>query len=70
MNEFFRRQSLSFKLILIGIIPLAFIMYLTFEVYNEKNRRIAGIEGAIKRVNQVGDVISLIHQMQQEQKLP
>ena len=69
MERLFRRLPLSFKLILIGIIPLAFIIYLTLQVYEAKNKNIAVIEGNINRINQIGDLTTLIRHLQQEQKL-
>ena len=69
MNQLFRKLPLSFKLILTGVIPLVFIIYLTLQVYEEKNKNITVIEGNIEGIKEIGDITSLIHQLEEEQKL-
>lgn len=69
MHSLFRRLPLAFKLLLIGIIPLAFIIFLTTQLYREKEKNINVLEGQIERINQVGNISGLIQELQMEQKL-
>ena len=69
MNRLFRRIPFAFKLLLIGLLPLAFIIFLTVQLYEEKDKNINVLQGQIERINQVGNISNLIHELQTEQKL-
>jgi len=69
MNTFFRRLPLPVKLMLIGFIPLFFIIYLTYQLYQEKKIKVDIIGGYIERIQQSGNISMLIKEMQDERKL-
>ncbi len=69
MNTSFGKLHLTVKLLLIGCIPLVFIIYLTFEVYQEKQQKVDIIKGYIERIQQSGNISTLISEMQNERKL-
>ena len=49
MNRFFRNLPFAVKLILIGFIPLVFLVYLTIQVYREKNEKLNILNHYIER---------------------
>jgi len=69
MNKLFKRLPLAIKLFLIGLIPLVFLIYLTFQVYKEKNARLKLLEGYIEQINQSANLSGLIDALQTERKL-
>ncbi|HUR11205.1 MAG TPA: ATP-binding protein [Flavitalea sp.] len=69
MKRFFRRIPFSVKLLLIGLIPLAFTIYLTIQLFEEKQVKVAILEGYIERIHQIRNISSLIDEMQHESKL-
>jgi len=66
MNDFFRRLSLPVKLLLLVLFPLALIIYLTFEIYSEKNKRVELLSGYLNRINLSADISNLINALQLE----
>ncbi len=68
MNNFFRRLSLPVKLLLLTLFPLALIIYLSFETYNEKSKKIELLEGYIDRINESADISDLINALQLERR--
>lgn len=69
MRKFFRRLSLPKKLILIGVIPIAFLCYLAFELYNEKDQKVELLELYTQRIYQSENLARLIDALQNERKL-
>src|SRR5690349_4449737 len=69
MNHFFRRIPLPVKLMLIGLIPLAFLIYLSLELYQEKAEKVAVLKGYIQHINQSANINLLIDELQTERKL-
>ena len=69
MNRFFRRVSLAAKLLLIGLVPLAFIIFLTVRLYNEKEVKVNILKGYIDGIHQLRNTSLLIDNMQKESKL-
>jgi|GEM_PF-1176729 len=69
MSRFFRNVPLSIKLILIGAVPLAFIIFLTWQLLNEKNKNLDLIKGYVERIEQADKISNLILSLQKEQKL-
>ena len=69
MNQFFRKLPLAVKLILIGLVPLIFIIYLTLELYREKTAKLQGLRRNIEEVNQSANLAALINSLQEERKL-
>ncbi len=68
MNQFFRRLPLLAKLLIITIVPLAFILFLTIQLYNEKSRNIDQIKSYLQRINQSSAITRLIDQLQKERR--
>lgn len=69
MTKFFRRLSLSKKLILIGALPLVFLSFISFELYNEKARKVRLLELYSQRIYQSENLSQLIDALQTERKL-
>src|SRR5690242_7189949 len=69
MNHFFRRIPLPVKLMLIGLIPLAFLIYLSLELYQEKAQKVAVLNGYIQHIVQSARINKLIDELQTERKL-
>ena len=59
MNSFFKKLPLPVKLILIGLIPILFIIYLSVQLHIEK----------AQQVNLLGDYIEKIHESETISKL-
>ncbi|MDQ3683941.1 MAG: PAS domain-containing protein, partial [Bacteroidota bacterium] len=68
MNSFFRRLPLPLKLLFIGLIPLAFLIFLSIKLYEEKTQKIKLLESYIERINQSANVNELINDLQNERK--
>lgn len=68
MNNFFRRLSLTSKLLLLTLIPIALIVYLSLEIYNEKSKRVELFRGYIGRINESADISDLISALQTERR--
>ncbi|HEV8285161.1 MAG TPA: ATP-binding protein [Chitinophagaceae bacterium] len=68
MNNFFKRLSLPVKLLLLTLFPLALIIYLSCELYNEKSKKAELLAGYIDRINIAGDFSDLINALQLERR--
>ena len=68
MNSFFRKLPLSIKLILVGIIPVLFLLYLSGQLYNEKKQKVKLIADYIERVHESGLIANLIDELESERK--
>jgi hypothetical protein len=68
MKSFFEKIPLAVKLILVGLIPLLFLIFLAFELYNEKTRKISMLQDYITRANQSVHLSGLIEQLQTERR--
>lgn len=69
MNRFFRNLPFAVKLIIIGFIPFLFLIYLTVEVYREKNEKLTILNHHILRVHQSATLSALIDALQEERKI-
>jgi hypothetical protein len=69
MNSFFRKLPLAVKLVLIGLIPLIFLIYLTLQVYQEKTDKLRVINNYLDRIHQSANLSALIDALQEERKL-
>lgn len=69
MNRLFRKLPLAAKLILIGLIPLLLLVYLTVEIYHEKNQRLRELTNSISNIHQSSSLSSLIDALQTERKI-
>src|SRR5258705_5316644 len=68
MNNFFKKLSLPVKLLLLVLFPLALIIYLTFEIYSEKNKKVELLAGYLERINVSSDISDLINALQLERR--
>ncbi|MDE3214673.1 MAG: nitrate- and nitrite sensing domain-containing protein, partial [Bacteroidota bacterium] len=68
MNRFFRRLPLSLKLILVGIIPVIFLLYLSGQLYKEKRNKVLLIKGYIEQVQEANKIANLINELEAERK--
>lgn len=69
MNRFFRKLPLAVKLILIGLVPLIFLIYLTIQVYHEKNDKLKIIDNYVERIHQSANLSALINALENERKV-
>lgn len=69
MNRFFRKLPLSVKLLLIGLIPFLFLIYLSYQLYKERAATINLLRAYINRVNESANIHSLIEELQDERRL-
>jgi len=69
MNKIFKRLPLAVKLILIGLIPLIFLVYLTSQVYQEKEARLQILNSSIDKIHQSANLSSLINALETERKI-
>ena len=68
MKHLFRRTPLSVKLVLIGIIPFLFLIYLANQVYQEEKNNLALLEAYRERVLASEKLNRLIDELQNERK--
>ena len=68
MNNFFRRLSLTTKLLLLTLFPIALIIYLSLGIYNEKSKKVQLFEGYIDRINASAEISDLINALQLERR--
>ena len=68
MNNFFRRLSLTTKLLLLTLFPIAFIIYLSIGIYNEKSKKVQLLKGYIDRINESVEISDLINALQVERR--
>ncbi|GAA4323574.1 sensor histidine kinase [Flaviaesturariibacter amylovorans] len=68
MNAFFRRLPLLAKLMLIGFIPLCFLIFLTIEVYQEKTEKLRLFRQYHSFIDESADINALIDALQEERK--
>jgi len=68
MGSVFKRFPLPVKLMLIGIIPLIFFVYLAIELFNERSQKVKLLGNYIHRMHFSADLSMLITRFQQERK--
>ena len=68
MNGFFRRLPLPGKMILIGLVPLLFLVFMSFQIYHEKTQKVNQLGSFIQRIQQTGNTNTLIDYLQNERK--
>ncbi|MGZ8536763.1 MAG: PAS domain-containing protein, partial [Flavisolibacter sp.] len=68
MNSFFRRLPLPFKLMLIGLVPLIFLIYLTAGLYMEKDQKLILLGNYIENIHVSVNLSRLIDNLQQERQ--
>ncbi len=68
MNKLFKKLPLPVKLLLIGLIPLLFILYLSIQVNNEKNEKLEVMAKFMNQVNQSTAISKLIDELHIERR--
>jgi len=68
MNTFFKKLPLLVKLMLIGLIPFSFLVYLTIQVYNEKTQKLELFHSYKTYIAESDDINELIRSLQDERK--
>src|SRR5215203_878562 len=68
MNKFFRRLPLLAKLMLIGLIPICFLVFLTVQVYNEKTQKLQLFDSYKIFITESANISRLIDALQEERK--
>ncbi len=68
MNVFFRRLPLTVKLILIGIIPILFLVYFSVMIYVEKSEKVNLIEDYVDQISETASLGELIARLSAERK--
>lgn len=69
MNSFFRKLPLPVKLILIGLIPVLFLIYLSGQLYHEKKKTVNLINDYIIHIHEEGDISNLIYELEKERRV-
>src|SRR5690606_5558578 len=65
---FFRKLSLTVKLLLVGIIPVLLLIYFSYIIYNEKTRKLNMMGDYIEQVTQSGVISELVSQLGLERR--
>jgi PAS domain S-box-containing protein len=68
MHRVFKRLPLPVKLLLLGFIPLALFIAVFFQLYQEKNQKVALMQSHIDRIHQSTNINTLISSLQRERK--
>ncbi len=68
MDSFFRKLPLSIKLLLIGLIPVLFLVYIAGQLYIEKKIRVNIVRDHIEHIHEAGNISNLIYQLERERK--
>jgi signal transduction histidine kinase len=68
MTVFFRKLPLSIKLLMIGIIPILFLIYFSIIIYKEKSQNVNLIKNYIERVRQSTNLGELIDELSRERR--
>ena len=69
MNSYFRKLPLSIKLMLTGILPVLFLIYLSGQLYNEKKQKVKLIADYIEHIHEAGNIAALIDELETERRL-
>jgi len=68
MDSIFRKLPLSIKLLLIGLIPVLFLLYIAGQLYIEKKIRVNIVRDHIEHIHEAGNISNLIYQLERERK--
>jgi PAS domain S-box-containing protein len=68
MSRVFSRLPLPVKLMLIGLIPLALLIYTTLQIYSDKKEKINLLSSYIDRIHQSADINTLVDYLEKERK--
>jgi signal transduction histidine kinase len=68
MIVFFRKLPLSVKLLLIGLVPVLFLIYFSVMIYADKSKTVELIENYVKHVDQSQNISELINELARERR--
>ena len=68
MNKLLRKLPLQAKLLLIGLIPFGFLVYLTIEVYRDETEKLRLLSNYKEYIEESANISGLIYAMQEERK--
>src|SRR5215471_1167001 len=68
MNRFFRQLPLPAKLLLLVLFPLALVIFLSVQAYNQRSATVDLLRGYIERINTSSDISDLINSLQLERR--
>ena len=68
MNKFFRRLPLQAKLMLIGMMPFLFLVFLTSQLYYEKTEKLHMFDNYKRYMKASANINLLIDALQEERK--
>jgi signal transduction histidine kinase len=68
MIPFFRKLPLPLKLMLIGIVPVIFLIFLSYQLYNEKLQKVKLIGDYIERMHELAGINKLIRGLETERR--
>ncbi len=64
----FRNLSLTAKLLLLGIIPVLFLIYFSLMIYREKSQKVELLGNYIEHIQQSQNVAELVAQLTRERR--
>ena len=68
IQQFFKKVPLPVKLMLIGIVPLLLLIFLSFQLVREQEKKLNLLNGYIERIHQSSDISKLIYELQTERR--
>ena len=68
MIVFFRKLPLTVKLLLIGLVPVLFLIYFSVMIYNDKSKTVELIDNYIHHVDQSQNISELINELARERR--
>jgi signal transduction histidine kinase len=68
MIPFFRKLPLQLKLMLIGIVPVIFLIFLSYQLYNEKLQKVKLIGDYIERMHELAGINKLMRELEAERR--
>src|SRR6476661_7024376 len=68
MNSLNKRLPLPVILLIVGLVPLLFLLYFAIQIYQEKTEKIRVLGSFIEQVNRSTEISSLINELQLERR--
>ena len=68
IQQFFKQVPLPVKFMLIGLVPLLLLIYLSFQLVREQEKKLNLLNGYIERIHQSSDISKLIYELQTERR--
>ena len=68
MIVFFRKLPLTVKLLLIGLVPVLFLIYFSVMIYNDKTKTVELMDNYVQHVDQSQNISELINELARERR--